>query len=104
IDPTNANIMYAGTGEGFPASRDSFDFDANYGVRGAGIFKSTDGGVTWNQLVSTDPTNAVNSVVCGAGATCPWFNVNRLAVAPDGSAILAATANGIWRSTDAGAT
>ena len=33
--------MYAGTGEGW------FNLDA---VRGAGIFKSTDGGITWNDL------------------------------------------------------
>ncbi len=104
IDPTNSNIMYAGTGEGFQASRDNVNFDGNYGVQGAGVFKSTDGGVTWSQLAGTDPTNAVNAVVCAAGSICPWFNVNRLAVAPDGSAILAATGNSIWRSTDGGAT
>ena len=36
-DPSNFNTMYAGTGEGW------FNVDA---VRGAGIFKSTDGGIT----------------------------------------------------------
>ncbi|MFL5773741.1 MAG: WD40/YVTN/BNR-like repeat-containing protein, partial [Flavisolibacter sp.] len=41
---TNASIMYAGTGEGW------FNID---GLRGAGVFKSTDGGATWNQLPST---------------------------------------------------
>ncbi len=40
-DKNNASIMYAGTGEGW------FNIDA---LRGAGIFKSTDGGTTWNQL------------------------------------------------------
>jgi len=43
-DRTNGNIMYAGTGEGW------FNIDA---VKGAGIFKSTDGGSTWNALAST---------------------------------------------------
>lgn len=37
-------IMYAGTGEGF------FNIDA---LKGAGIFKSTNGGLTWTQLAST---------------------------------------------------
>jgi len=44
-DPSNPNTMYAGTGEGW------FNFDA---VRGNGIWKSADGGTTWNQLPSTD--------------------------------------------------
>jgi hypothetical protein len=43
-DRSNGNIMYAGTGEGW------FNIDA---VRGGGIYKSTDGGVTWNVLSST---------------------------------------------------
>lgn len=44
IDPTNTNVLYAATGEGF------YNFDA---LPGAGIFKSSDGGTTWNQLTST---------------------------------------------------
>ena len=42
--PSNPNVLYAGTGEGF------FNGDA---VSGAGIVKSTDRGVTWFQLAST---------------------------------------------------
>ncbi len=45
-DPSNLQVMYAGTGEGF------FNFDA---IRGGGIFKSTDGGATWAALASTVP-------------------------------------------------
>ena len=82
IDPTNPNILYAGTGEGY------FNFDS---IRGAGIFKTTDGGATWNQLPST--------------ATPDWFYVDRLAISPVNSQIiLAATRTGIWRSTDGGTT
>src|SRR6185369_1685477 len=43
-DKNNLNTLYAGTGEGW------FNIDA---VRGAGIFRSTDGGTTWSQLAST---------------------------------------------------
>jgi hypothetical protein len=48
IDPTNPATLYAATGEGFG------NVDA---IQGAGIFKSTDAGLTWNQIVST-ATNA----------------------------------------------
>ncbi len=44
-DPTNPNVFYVGTGEGFP------NIEA---VRGLGIFKSEDGGVSWVLLPSTD--------------------------------------------------
>lgn len=46
-DPSNPNIMYAGTGEGW------FNLDA---VRGNGIWKTTDGGTNWLKLASTDST------------------------------------------------
>jgi hypothetical protein len=81
--PDNPNVMYAGTGEGF------FNIDA---VRGAGIFKSLDGGVTWSALSATNPT--VNSV---------WYYVNRIAIHPtNANVLLAATNSGIYRSDDAG--
>ncbi|MCS6833525.1 MAG: hypothetical protein NZ521_08105 [Flammeovirgaceae bacterium] len=44
-DPSNTQIFYVGTGEGW------FNFDA---VRGDGIWKTTNGGTTWTQLTSTD--------------------------------------------------
>jgi photosystem II stability/assembly factor-like uncharacterized protein len=52
-DRTNPNVMYAGTGEGW------FNLDA---VQGAGIFKSTDGGLTWNQLPSTTTYEFVQDI------------------------------------------
>ena len=71
---------YAGTGEGF------YNLDS---IQGAGIFKSTDGGATWNQLAST--------------ANQAFYEVNRLCM-PSSSVLLAATRDGIHRSADAGAT
>ena len=44
IDPGAPQTLYAGTGEGY--------FNAD-GVRGAGIFKTTDGGATWTRLTAT---------------------------------------------------
>ncbi|MTI20307.1 PKD domain-containing protein, partial [Fulvivirga sp. RKSG066] len=42
-DPNNTQVFYAGTGLGFTGR-----------LRGAGIWKSTDGGTSWNQITSTD--------------------------------------------------
>jgi PKD repeat protein len=80
MDPTNANVLYAGTGEG------TYNIDA---VRGAGIFKSVDGGTNWFQLSST--------------ANSSFQYVSRLSVDPFNSlTILAATRSGIWRSVNGG--
>jgi hypothetical protein len=67
------------------------------------VFKSTDGGVTWAQLPSTNPTD---SRVCAPPPypNCPWTFINRLAISPDGTTLLAATNNGCERSTDGGVT
>jgi hypothetical protein len=48
-DPTNASIMYAGSGEGYG------NIDA---IKGLGIYKSTDGGITWSLLSSTSTGGA----------------------------------------------
>jgi photosystem II stability/assembly factor-like uncharacterized protein len=80
MDPTDANTIYAGTGEG------TSNIDA---IRGAGIFKTTDGGASWTQLSAT--------------ANSSFYYVNRLAICPTNHLIvLAATGTGIWRSTDGG--
>ncbi|MBI1777063.1 MAG: hypothetical protein HYR63_17130 [Proteobacteria bacterium] len=81
--PGNSSVVYAATGEGF------FNVDA---IRGAGIFKSTDGGQTWIQLSATNPAN--DSI---------WYYVNRLAINPtNNNIVLAATNNGVYRTSDGG--
>jgi len=89
---SNPNVIYAGTGEGF------FNVDQ---VDGSGIWKSMDGGATWEQLTAT--------------ANNPDFqNIMRLIVDPSNeNVVLAATAvgrnfvsnppsGGIFRSNDGG--
>lgn len=56
-DPTNGNTMYAATGEPF------FNQGA---VRGNGVFKSTDHGVTWTQLSSTAGITRSFKIECDA--------------------------------------
>lgn len=79
--PQNANVLYAGLGEGY------FNGDA---VEGSGILKSTDRGLTWSLLP----------------ATAGFGNTNRISVSPTNSNIILAGTryNGIQRSTDGGAT
>ncbi|AVP99407.1 hypothetical protein C7S18_20515 [Ahniella affigens] len=82
LDPGNAQVLYAGTGEG------SFNVDA---IRGAGIFKTTNGGSTWTQLANTTGSN--------------FFFVNDVVVAPSNSqVVVAATNTGIFVSSDGGGT
>src|SRR5579859_125932 len=81
LDPANPLTVYAGTGEGFGNT------DA---IRGNGIFKSTDGGLSWSQLAATN--------------TPDFYWVTRLAVSSSGSTLLAATQSGFQRSPDSGAT
>src|SRR5439155_8800102 len=48
MEPINADVIYAGTGDGFHEITT---------VRGAGIFKTSDGGATWSQLSATTNTS-----------------------------------------------
>jgi len=56
-DPSDVNIMYFGTGE------KAINADA---VRGAGIWKSTDHGVTWSVMAGTANFWNVSKLVCDA--------------------------------------
>jgi len=81
FDSSNANTIYAGTGEGY--------FNAD-GVRGAGIFKTTDAGAHWTRLAST-------------ASSSDFFFVNDVVVSPaNGQHVYAATRTGVWRSLDGG--
>lgn len=86
-DPATPDIMYAGTGEG--RSND-------VAFRGAGMFKSEDGGASWTLLALTSPATVGEN----------WSHINHIAISTAG-VILAATSdnnhNGfIYRSTDGG--
>jgi photosystem II stability/assembly factor-like uncharacterized protein len=77
VDYTNDNIIYLSTG------------DPNYYTETYGIWKSTDGGQTWN------PSNT------GIGDR---MAVEILMDPTNTGTLVAATDRGIWKSTDAGAT
>ena len=78
IDPSNHNTIYAGTGE------------YTQGSGGDGLFRSTDGGLTWARIATATQV----------GSTC-----SRIAVDPTDPLVIHVTgSNGYVRSTDGGAT
>jgi photosystem II stability/assembly factor-like uncharacterized protein len=78
FDPTEPRIVYAGTGEG----------NSGYRRLGQGIFKSQDGGSTWEHIASQE--------FVGHG-------FYRIVVDPrDGRHLIAATSNGAFVSDDSG--
>jgi len=82
IDPTNDNVIYAGTGEG------DYALDS---VTGDGILKSTDAGSTWTDLgTSTFSGDSINKVVVDP------VTPNKIWVQ--------STPNGVYVSSDGGTT
>ncbi len=82
-DPTNTQVFYVGTGEGYG------NLDAG---RGNGIWKTTDGGTTWNQLSSTSSNSAFNYI-------------QNIQVNPVNGDVYASTRTaGLQRSQDSGTT
>jgi hypothetical protein len=80
-DSTNNDTMYFGTGEAW------YNLDA---VKGFGVWRTTDKGVTWTQLSSTTGSS---------------FNyINKIVVHPTNHKVYIATRNGIYVSSNAGNT
>ncbi|WP_374174201.1 Ig-like domain-containing protein [Flavobacterium tructae] len=75
VDPTNDQVMYWGTG------------DANYYGGGVGVYKTINGGATWTESNSGMGNRLV---------------IDMLFLPTDHNTIIAATNNGIYKSTDAG--
>jgi uncharacterized protein (TIGR03437 family) len=87
MDPSNPDTILVGTGEGVVVSQKDTVGD----FRGAGIFKTTDGGMTWTRLENTK--------------TADFYYVNDIVISPlNRNRIYAATRTGVWRSLDAGLT
>lgn len=80
-DPSNPATLYFGTGEGY------YNGDA---IRGLGVWKSTDAGLTWNQLASTNSAN--------------FYYVQRVAIQPGTGNIFVATRSGLFKSSNGGST
>lgn len=82
IDYTNTNVLYIATGA------HNMDMPAN----SMGVFKSTDGGITWN---TTGLTFAASALV----------NIGDLIINPENhNSLMAATTDGLYRTCDGGTT
>lgn len=93
---TNGDI-YFGTGEGTTANL-SGTSNGSTAFIGGGIYKSTDGGLTFEQLPSTAPSNFIST-------NFAFSSVTELAVHnTDPNTIYAATAGGLKLTTDGGTT
>jgi photosystem II stability/assembly factor-like uncharacterized protein len=88
VAPSNANVVYVGTGEPDIRSQHSY---------GIGMFKSTDAGKTWTHI-GLEATRQIGKIVVDPG------NANRLYVAALGHVYDANPERGVFRSTDGGAT
>ena len=108
IDPSNANVVYANLWQ----QQQSFIEGQGFGGPGTGIYKSTDGGTTWNQLknglpdiiqanIAVAPSNAkiVYAMVSGIPSTPPagGRGGGRGAINPTTGVV------GLYKSTDGGA-
>ena len=86
LDPSDPDVLYAGTGEGY--FREAVRGTA-LPLRGAGIFKSEDGGATWRRLPGTDRGR--------------FYYVNDLLISRhDPERIYAATRQGLFRTKNGG--
>jgi photosystem II stability/assembly factor-like uncharacterized protein len=88
VAPSDPNVIYVGTGEAEPRE------DLTYGT---GMYKSTDGGESWQHLGLTD-THQIGRVAVDPS------NANRVFVAALGHAFGPNRERGVYRTLDGGAT
>lgn len=93
IDPSNSNVIYAGTGEVYHTEVGVMGYNVwkTRGTYGIGVIKSTNGGSTWTQVMPklSSDLSAIQS----------------MAFHPSNSnTVFACATDGVYRSTNAGST
>jgi hypothetical protein len=111
VAPGAPNTIYAATTRGVlgVSSVNGGAVSLIPGAAAWGLYKSTDGGVTWTFLHNGAALAAACDTVAeatAAGSPCSLRGVRRVALDPSNAAIVYAGSysRGIWRSNDAGAT
>jgi hypothetical protein len=93
IDPSNSNIIYAGTGEVYNTEVGVMGYNVwkTRGTYGIGVIKSTNGGTTWTQVMTK--------------VSSDLFAIQSMAFQPGTSTtIYACATDGVYRSTNSGST
>jgi hypothetical protein len=90
VSPTNGNVVYILTGDGDSYTPGYFVFDFGSSRPSIGVFKSTDGGLTWAKM---------GPLYTGSDD----YEGHRLTVSPtNGNYLLATTSQGVYRTIDGG--
>lgn len=89
MDPSNPNVMLAAL---YTRQRKAYSFAS--GGRGSGIYRTTDGGKTWNKVSDGLPTDQVGRIGLG------FYRKNPKIVM---AVVEAASGGGVFRSEDGGA-
>lgn len=93
VNPSNSNIIYAGSGEVYHTEVNVMGFNVwkTRGTYGIGVIKSTDGGATWSQAMTK--------------VSSDLFAIQSLAFQPGTpTTVYACATDGLYRSTDSGLT
>lgn len=98
-DPTNSQVFYVGTGEAETAIQ---TYRESSGL-GTGIWKSVDGGVSWNQLPSTIGFAYITDIVIRAENGNPVVYAGVASGLYKGSNHQSQPTDGLYRSEDGGA-
>lgn len=100
FDPNNTNIFYVGTGE----AQTAITIYRESSGRGAGIWKTQDGGITWNLISSTSDFAYVTDIVVKdeAGASVIYAGV--VSGVYKGAVHQSVPSDGLYRSVDGGST
>lgn len=91
--PGKTDTWYYGTGE-FSLGNSTKGISGTARIYGSGIYKSTDGGQTWDVLAPTEPTS-----ITGGGT---YSSVIKLALDTVHGTLYAATFAGVYKSNDEG--
>ena len=93
IHPGNRDIIYAGTGEVYRTGNSNIGYNVwkARGTYGVGVLKSTDGGITWSQVLARNMSDLWGVQML------TFDHVNA-------DIVYACTTDGLYRTTNAGAT